>query len=390
MPRALSKETPSKKLADAFLQKIICGEWAVGASLPSTRALAVEYSTSPNTVQRAFGVLAAQGLVERTPGRGSVVKSRSVGNFNAGQKAMQIAVISPAQEGGAREKDDWITRIVRAAEPVMLKADYHVTLLSYQYEDADMAAQPMSLIDRCAGQLAGAILFICPEIERIPAELDKRNIPWVTINPVSENVVHNFVTADNYNGGRLVGRLFAALGYERVLYFGGAMRHGSSSGAKFHGLVQGYMEGGKALQNLSFVVCDDPHFNSGAEGLRALVARSGLPRAIFAAGDILAAEATRVCGEAGARVPEDVGVVGSTNMQMAEYHHPSLSVLAQPMEELGRAAAEMLQEMIRTKHNRLPGRFISSPFIVRESLPVPADLLARITAELAREAVPTL
>jgi DNA-binding LacI/PurR family transcriptional regulator len=386
MSKALSNETPSKKIANQIAQKICSGEWKVGSSLPSTRALAVEFGASPNTVQRAFGVLENQGLVERSPWRGRVVKARLAGNLMAGQQAMQIAAIMPTvvKDGAVRENDDWGSRIIRSAEATMSQEGYHISMLSYHYQDANATARLLSQIDRLAGQLVGVIMFVRSEIEPMLNKLDKRNIPWLTINPVCECVAHNFVTADNFNGGRLVGRLFAELNYERVIYFGGAMQHGNSSGTKFHGLVQGYLEGGKPLHNIDFVMCDDVLINAGAEGLRAYVARNGVPHAILTAGDILAAEAIRVCQEAGYLVPQDVGVIGATNLSMAEYFRPSLTVLAQPMEEIGRAAAEMLREMIHNKTRRLPGRFVPSPLIVRSSFAVPTDLLARITAEVAR------
>ena len=70
-----------------------------------------------------------------------------------------------------------------------------------------------------------------------------------------------------------------------------------------------------------------------------------------------------------------MSIVGSTGLNLVEYAHPTLTVLQQPMEEMGREAALMLLEMVREEIRRLLGRFLPSPFIVRESLaaPVPAQ-----------------
>ena len=52
---------------------ILAGRLAPGARLPSVRELMARHKAGPQTVQRAISALAAEGLVEPRPGRGTFV-----------------------------------------------------------------------------------------------------------------------------------------------------------------------------------------------------------------------------------------------------------------------------------------------------------------------------
>ena len=78
----------------------------------------------------------------------------------------------------------WTYRIARAAEQELARHDFNVSLISStDGESADAClARLLTRIDRVGGDLAGLICFPMPGVERLIDELDRRNIPWVTIN----------------------------------------------------------------------------------------------------------------------------------------------------------------------------------------------------------------
>jgi DNA-binding transcriptional ArsR family regulator len=55
---------PSRHIADDLRRRIAAGEWQPRQQLPSNRALAAEYGTTPRTVSKALRVLEDEGLVE--------------------------------------------------------------------------------------------------------------------------------------------------------------------------------------------------------------------------------------------------------------------------------------------------------------------------------------
>jgi len=59
------------QLVEALQKRILSGVYPLGSNMPSVRALALEASVNPNTMQRALAELEASGLLstQRTSGR---------------------------------------------------------------------------------------------------------------------------------------------------------------------------------------------------------------------------------------------------------------------------------------------------------------------------------
>lgn len=68
------------------------------------------------------------------------------------------------------------------------------------------------------------------------------------------------------------------------------------------------------------------------------------PQAVFCANDLMALGVLAAARESGARVPEDLAVVGYDDVAGAEYFVPALTTVRQPFDELGRLCMEVLLE----------------------------------------------
>ena len=62
------------RLAALLRSRIVDGEWAAGAALPSETALAREHGVALGTLRQALGVLVDEGLLERVHGSGTFVR----------------------------------------------------------------------------------------------------------------------------------------------------------------------------------------------------------------------------------------------------------------------------------------------------------------------------
>ena len=61
------------QITDGFREQIITGVLQPGERLPSVRELAAELTINPNTIQRAYRQLEAEGWVATVPGKGCFV-----------------------------------------------------------------------------------------------------------------------------------------------------------------------------------------------------------------------------------------------------------------------------------------------------------------------------
>ena len=93
----------------------------------------------------------------------------------------------------------------------------------------------------------------------------------------------------------------------------------------------------------------------------------GLPRAIYASSDLMAMAALRAMYRLGIRVPDQVAVIGMTDIEMSQYANPPLTTIHVPVEEMGRTCAKVLAERIRGDES-LPKRIIlPSELVPRDS-----------------------
>ena len=66
-----------EQVKEGFRQLILTGALAADEKMPSVRELAASLAINPNTIQRAYRELEAEGYICSLPGRGSFVMERS-------------------------------------------------------------------------------------------------------------------------------------------------------------------------------------------------------------------------------------------------------------------------------------------------------------------------
>ena len=59
------------QIKDGLRKMIVSGALEPGEKLPSVRAMAVDLAINPNTIQRAYAELEAEGFIYSVPGKGS-------------------------------------------------------------------------------------------------------------------------------------------------------------------------------------------------------------------------------------------------------------------------------------------------------------------------------
>ena len=67
-----------EQIVENFKMQMYKGILREGDQMPSVRSLAVELSTNPNTVQKAYAELERQGFIYTVKGRGNFVKGDSL------------------------------------------------------------------------------------------------------------------------------------------------------------------------------------------------------------------------------------------------------------------------------------------------------------------------
>jgi GntR family transcriptional regulator len=79
-----------KQITDQVRLAVATGKLSIDDQLPSVRALAEELVLNPNTVARAYGDLAREGLIEARAGRGVfIIRKRKVFTREEGRRRLE-------------------------------------------------------------------------------------------------------------------------------------------------------------------------------------------------------------------------------------------------------------------------------------------------------------
>jgi LacI family transcriptional regulator len=111
---------------------------------------------------------------------------------------------------------------------------------------------------------------------------------------------------------------------------------------------------------------------AGAQAATHLLAGSSDVRAIVAANDLLALGALDALRERGLRCPEDISLVGHNDMPLMGVISPPLTTVRIEHRRMGRIAAKMLVDTIKSGSSEIRHVVLRPELVVRRSTALPA------------------
>jgi DNA-binding LacI/PurR family transcriptional regulator len=193
-------------------------------------------------------------------------------------------------------------------------------------------------------------------------ELAARRVPIVVWGARLAQQLYCTVGSDNTAGGALATEHLIGNDRREIAFFGDPEL--PEIGQRYEGYRQALQRHGMAVDPrrvLHATFAED----SARLAVNALLAHKVGFDAIFASSDLLAMRAIGTLRAHGLRVPEDVGVVGYDDIELAQYAHPSLTTIRQPIVRGAEALVEALLSVIDGKQP--PSGILPTELIVRES-----------------------
>jgi len=201
----------------------------------------------------------------------------------------------------------------------------------------------------------------------------RRRIPVVVIDPLNPppaDVVS--VGATNWAGGKAATEHLLELGHRRIAYIGGIER-AECNQARLHGYMAALAAHGLSVDPQYIISGGRFRRDSGVSGMKALLGLEKRPTAIFAGSDSIALGVLSEAAHCGLKVPGDISLVGFDGTIQGEESVPALTSVAQPLEEMGRAALRSLLRQARGEVLDSHRVELATHVIVRESTAAPAD-----------------
>lgn len=235
-------------------------------------------------------------------------------------------------------RNPFFTALIRAVEEVAYREGLRVTLCNTD-EDPEREALYLQLMheERISGLIFAPTRTTVGRLERLtldyPTVLVDRAAPGGSIDSVvldNAAAMAGLVEHLVERGYRRIGGLFGSTSTTAA-----ERRDGYLAAMRTHGLEPGYQE-------------VEPTAEAAIATVEQWLAAPSRPEALVTSNSLLLMGALKAARGAGLAIPDALALAGFDNERWTELVVPGITVLEQPVEEMGRAAMSMLLERLRT------------------------------------------
>jgi DNA-binding LacI/PurR family transcriptional regulator len=279
--------------------------------------------------------------------------------------------------------DPFIAEIVQAVEQTAHDCGYTVILATSSAEpEREIAAVEMLRSKRVDG-----VIVTSSRVGALYQEhLERLGVPVVLINSHQEHGgAYAFsVSVDNRHGGFLATHHLIDFGHRRIAFVTGPADHSDDLAR-----LAGYRDALK-LADLPFdpllVVPGSGRVDGGEGALARLKSIQDRPTAAFCYNDMTAIGLIHAARRDNLQVPEDLAVVGFDDIPFASYVSPSLTTVAQPVQDMGKRAMEMVLDLLQVSEDtnrEISNVLVRGELVMRESTAANRRMLERVQTQIS-------
>ncbi len=289
-------------------------------------------------------------------------RSSAARNLSLGRRGCIGVVVDSSQ-------DPWFTRLLAGIEEELSTRDTSLMLASTELTEK---YDPSIIFEWIRERRVDGLVIAKSQRRDRPliAEAVAAELPTVLVAPDEAFNHVQLVRCDNRGAGAAVAKHLVELGHTAIAFAGGP-QHSIDSKHRLQGLREELRRQNVPLDSRLVFSCGSWEADAGAGFARTFFGHaSTAATAVVFANDSLASGFMRVAHQRGVAMPGELSVVGFNGLPESALLWPSLTSVAQPMREMGRAACRRLFEVIES-----PGQLQTIEFpmrlIVRESSGAP-------------------
>lgn len=236
-------------------------------------------------------------------------------------------------------RNPFFTAVSRAVEDAAQRNGYSV-FLGNADEDPAREAHYLNLL-REEGA-AGLIFAPTPATAVRFADLDLP-CPTVVVDQAVKAEKVDMVFIDNVAAALRLTIHLLDNGYRRI---GGLFGEASATGRLRRQGMEEALEAAGLHPDAALIRFAPPHIETGQEAAHALLSQPEPPDALLTSNNLLMAGALLAIRERGLSIPDDIALVGFDDTVWARLVQPPITLIAQPMEDIGRTAVELLLQRL--------------------------------------------
>ncbi|WP_346026423.1 LacI family DNA-binding transcriptional regulator [Beduinella massiliensis] len=263
----------------------------------------------------------------------------------------------------------YFSNLVKAISEVLNGTGYGMNVC---ITNESIAMEKASLEMLAENRVSGLIVTPIVETDSINnrdtlCSLSAKGFPIILVDNEVPGFSSEGVFYDNYTGAYDATKLLLQKGHRRI-----AIIHGSLFYKTEYDRLNGYLDAHKEA-NITPVSSLQFETNDGINGTMAIMPQLLSPKkknatAIFCCSNTHTIGCLKFLRQNGLRIPEDIAVIGSDEIDPYEMWAQNVSVVSQPTDELGRIATHTLLTRIRKEQNGNPDEFSNNRIYLQPRL----------------------
>ena len=258
-------------------------------------------------------------------------------------------------------------KIARGVEDHASKAGYNLIICSSDESPDKETALIRVLRER---QVDGLLISSTFSSSKEIHSLIREDFPFVLIDRYFPHTDTNYVIVDNYRGAFTATEHLIKLGYKRIAHMTVTPAHVTSLKERKRGFMDAMKKHELRLNKkyISLIPYSDIKQNVYRE-LRELLASPNNIQAIFLANNNIAVSFLECVNEMKLRIPYEIAIICFDDIELFRVIHPTVTCIAQPMEEICKAAVRTLIRNISKpdKSGKKTKIILQPELIIRES-----------------------
>ncbi len=261
--------------------------------------------------------------------------------------------------------NQFFPNVIIGAHDAVTQAGYSLMIMQSNESYATEVANARAMLEN---RVDGILLSLAQETNNYDhlVLFEKRGIPLVLFNRVTEGLTVPHVVVNDFEASFLVVEHLIQNGYERIAHLGGPLNL-LVSRERLRGYKAALRKYGMPVEE-SYIIHGDLTPHKVRIYGQYLLDQEKRPDAIFALNDPMAIELLLIAREKGIRVPQELGIVGFSDDKVSRFIEPGLTTIRQPTVEMGRVAARILLDLVGNPEVEVPAHTVlSTELVVRAS-----------------------
>lgn len=260
-----------------------------------------------------------------------------------------------------------MNEFLNGIEEIAHEKNYSV-IVSYSYSDTDRMLKSLKTFQE---KRVDGIIFASEDLkDKYYDYIKKMKIPLVLLSTSSEEYDVPSVKVDDYKASYAAVEYLIQKGHTEIGLLGGNSTDTVTGIPRFIGYQKALLDNGLTFDKRKVAYGHDYGFEDGQKLLPILLDQYPEMTAVYAMSDSIAVGAISKAHQLNINIPKQLSIIGFDNIIISQMITPSLTTVAQPLIQMGSAAADLLLKLINKttideKHLLLPFTIIERDSVTK-------------------------